>query len=186
MARVPYIDAIDGVSPPGLVALYADIAGLRGSVVNLNRALGNQPAALRAFMGMSRYIRDDADLPDKLRELAVVATGYALDAHYEKYHHIRIARQVGVSEAQLAAFPDWAAADVFDETERAVVAYADQVSRTRTVDDATWAALQAHLPMGQVIDLVLTVGWYHLCAAVLLPLRIETEDVVPSPKVALG
>ena len=186
MARVPYIDAIDGVSPPDLVALYADIAGLRGSVVNLYRALGNQPAALRAFMGMSRYIRDDADLPAKLRELAVVATGYALDVHYEKYHHIRIARQVGVSEAQLAAFPDWSAADVFDETERAVVAYADQVARTRTVDDDTWAALQAHLPPGQVIDLALTVGWYHLCAAVLGPLRIETEDVVPSPRVALG
>lgn len=186
MARVPYVDAIDGVSPPDLVALYADIAGLRGSVVNLNRALANQPAALRAFMGMSRYIRNDAELPDRLRELAVVATGYALDAEYEKYHHIRIARQVGVTEAQLAAFPDWAAAEVFDETERAVLAYADQVARTRTVDDATWAALRRLLPPGQVIDLALTVGWYHLCAAILGPLQIETEDVVPSPRLALG
>ena len=70
MARVPYVDAIEGVSPPDLVALYRDIAGLRGSVLNLNRALGNQPAALRAFMAMSRYIRDDAALPANLRELA--------------------------------------------------------------------------------------------------------------------
>jgi alkylhydroperoxidase family enzyme len=184
MARVPYIDAIDGVSPPDLVALYAGIAGLRGSVVNLYRALGNQPAALRAFMGMSRYIRDDADLPDTLRELAVLATGYALDAAYEIYHHVPIARRVGVGEAQLAAFPDWAASDAFDETERAVLAYADQVARTRTVDDATWAALQARLPRGQVIDLALTVGWYHLCAAILGPLRIETEDAAPGPAVA--
>jgi alkylhydroperoxidase family enzyme len=185
MARVPYIDAIDGVSPPELVALYADIAGLRGSVVNLYRALGNQPAALRAFMGMSRYIRDDADLPANLRELAVLATGYALDAAYEIHHHVPIARRVGVSEAQLAAFPDWAASDAFDDTERAVVAYADQVARTRTVEDDTWAALQERLPRGQLIDLALTVGWYHLCAAVLGPLRIETEEAAPGPT-ALG
>ena len=176
MARVPYIDAIDGVSPPDLVALYADIAGLRGSVVNLYRALGNQPAALRAFMGMSRYIRDAAALPANLRELAVLATAYALDVAYERHHHIPAARRAGVSEAQLAAFPDWAASDAFDATERAVLAYADQVARTRDVDDATFAAIQRALPPGQLIDLALTCGWYHLCAAFLVPLRIEIES----------
>lgn len=185
MARVPYIDAVDGVAPPDLVALYADIAGLRGSVLNLYRALGNQPAALRAFMGMSRYIRDDADLPADLRELAVLATGYALDVDYERYHHLPAARRAGVGEAKLAAFPDWQEAEVFTETERAVLAYAGQVAHARAVDDATWAALQRLLPQGQLIDLALTVGWYHLCAAVLGPLRIETEDVAPPPA-ALG
>ncbi len=183
MARVPYVDAVDGVAPPDLVALYADIAGLRGSVLNLYRALGNQPAALRAFMGMSRYIRDDAALPADLRELAVLVTGYALDAPYEQYHHVPAARRAGVSEAKLAALPTWAAAgDLFTATERAVLAYAEQVSHTRTVDDATWASLQALLPQGQLIDLALTVGWYHLCAAVLGPLQIETEDVAPGPQ----
>ena len=53
------------------------------------------------------------------------------------------------------------------------------------MDDGTWAALQSLLPRGQLIDLALTVGWYHLCAAVLGPLRIETEDVAPGPT-ALG
>ena len=176
MARVPYVDAIEGVSPPDLVALYRDIAGLRGSVLNLNRALGNQPAALRAFMAMSRYIRDDAELPANLRELAVLVVGYTLDAAYEIYHHVPAARRAGVTEAQLAAFPNWAASDAFNPTERAVLAYADQVARTHRADDATFAALQAHLPTGQIVDLTLTIGWYHLCGAVLGALAIETED----------
>lgn len=175
MARVPYVEAVEGESSPQIVALYRDIAGLRGSVHHLHQAMANQPAALRAFMGMSRYIRDDAALPANLRELAVLATAYALDVAYERHHHIPAARRAGVSAAQLAAFPDWADADAFDATERAVLAYADQVARTRDVDDATFAAIQRALPPGQLIDLALTCGWYHLCAAFLVPLRIEIE-----------
>jgi alkylhydroperoxidase family enzyme len=176
VARLPYVDANAGDSIPGLRQLYAEITDLRGSVHNLHRELANQPEALRAFMGMSRYVRDDAQLAPRLRELAVLATAYALDVPYEKIHHIPAARRVGVTEAQLAAFPDWASAEVFDATERAVLGYADQVARRREVDDAIFASLQASLSPGEIVDLALTVGWYHLCAAILGPLLIETED----------
>ena len=176
MARVPYGDPVAGESSPELLRLYEDISALRGAVLNLYRALANQPPALRAFMGMSRYIRDDAELPARLRELAIVATAWALDQPYERFHHIPAARRAGVTDAQLAAFPDWAPSDLFDATERAVLAYAEEVARSRDASDATFAELRARLPLPQIIDLALTVGWYHLAAAVLGPLRIETED----------
>jgi alkylhydroperoxidase family enzyme len=173
MARVPYVD-----QPVGeLVGLYADIAGLRGSVLNLHRVLANQPAALRAFMVMSRQVRDDAVLPARLRELAVLATAYALDVPYEQFHHVPIARRLGISDAQLAALEKGADLNLFDPLERAVIAYADQVARTHDVDDAVFQALRARLSTAEILDLALTVGWYHLCAALLGPLRIETEDV---------
>src|SRR3712207_5425262 len=136
MARVPYVDAREGEAPRELVELYAEIGGLRGSVLNLYRALANQPPALRAFMAMSRYVRDDAALPANLRELAVLVTAYALDAPYELYHHVPAARRAGVTEEQLAALPDWRASAAFDATERAVLAYAEQVARSRDADDA--------------------------------------------------
>src|SRR5262245_57202191 len=173
MARVPYVDEPSGE----LVALYADIAGLRGSVLNLHRVLANQPAALRAFMVLSRHVRDEALLPARLRELAILATAYALDVPYEQFHHVPIARRLGVSEPQLAALAGRADSDLFDPLERAVIAYADQVARRRDVDDAVFATLRARLSDAEILDLALTVGWYHLCAALLGPLRIETEDV---------
>src|SRR5712692_6807425 len=133
MARVPYVP-----DSPDVEQLPREIADLRGSIHNLHRALANQPAALQAFMGMSRYVRDDSSLSPRLRELAVLATGYALEAPYEIHHHLRVARRIGVPEAQVTAFPDWAASAAFDKTERAVLAYADQVARNRQVDDATF------------------------------------------------
>lgn len=180
VARVPYVDATDGPDGP-IATLYRDIAGLRGRVLNLHRALANQPAALRAFMVMSRQVRDDAVLAPNLRELAILATAQVLEAPYEQYHHTPIARAVGVTDAQLAALPTWEQSDAFSPLERAVLGYAQQVSRSRDVDDATFAALQQHLSLEEILDLAVTVGWYHLCAAILGGLRIETEDVAPPP-----
>lgn len=176
MARVPYVESTGPAGNPALAGLYAEIGGLRGSVLNLYRALGNQPAALRAFMTMSRYIRDDADLPAALRELAILAVGYALNAPYEQYHHRPAARAAGVPDEQLAAFPDWREATCWTAIEHAVLTYADEVAREHDCSASTFAAVEQALPRPQLIDLVLTVGWYHLCAAVLGPLRIETED----------
>jgi alkylhydroperoxidase family enzyme len=176
MARVPYVDIMPGDQDRELAELYATIADLRGSVPNLHRALANQPAALRAFMGMSRYVRDDSRLAPRLRELAILATGYALDITYEKHHHVRVARRVGLSEAKLGAFPNWWDSGLFDETELAVLTYADQVARRRDIDDETVATLRQHFGDAAIVDLAVTVGWYHLCAAILVPLRIEIEE----------
>jgi len=175
VARLPYRD-----NDPEIADLYRDIAGLRGSVHNLHRVLANQPAALRAFMGMSRYVRDDSGLPPGLRELAVLATAFALDVEYEKFHHFPAARRVGVSEEKLRAFPDWFSSNHFSEVERAVLAYADAAARRREVDSKTWGVLHRYLTDGQIADLAVTVGWYHLCAAIIGPLGIETERPIES------
>lgn len=175
MARLPYVTTSNRERADDLTMLYQEIADLRGSVHHLHQALANQPSALRAFMGMSRYVRNDAALSPTLRELAVLATAYVLDVEYEKFHHRPAARRAGVTEAQLAAFPDWERADVFSPIERAVLRYADRVARNRSVDDATFQELRSHLSEAELVDLALTVGWYHLCAAIIGPLQIETE-----------
>ncbi len=59
--------------------------------------------------------------------------------------------------------------------ERAVVTYALQVAKERAVDDAAFEELRSLFSDAEITDLVLTVAWYHLCAAVLGPLRVELE-----------
>jgi len=171
MARLPY-----RAEDANVADLYRDIAGLRGSVLNLYRALANQPAALQAFMEMSRYVRDGSSLDPALRELAILATAYSLDVPYEKFHHLPAARRAGVGEDKLAAFPDWRGSDAFGEVERAVLTYADEVARRREVSSDTFDALRRFLSDAEIADLALTVGWYHLCAAIVGPLQIEIED----------
>lgn len=177
MARLPYVEeprAPRTGSEPA-AAVYAEVRSLGRPLLNLYRVLANQPEALRAFLGMSRYIRDQSALPAPLRELTILATAFALGVRYEQVHHLAAARRAGVSEAKLAAFPAWQASAAFDPAERAAMNYAHEVATTRRVRDATFDALRAHFTPPQIIDLALTVGWYHLCGALLEPLEVDVE-----------
>jgi 4-carboxymuconolactone decarboxylase len=177
VAKLPYIE--DPGEPAGATAVasaYAEVRALGRPLLNLYRILANQPPALRAFLGMSRYIRDESALSPPVRELAILATAFALGVRYEQVHHAAAARRAGVSEAKLAAFPAWQTSAAFDQAERAAMGYAHEVAATRRVRDATFETLRAHFTPAQIIDLALTVGWYHLCGALLEPLEVDVEQ----------
>lgn len=190
MARLPYVEDPTPrrgcrPAPPGwadagaggaeVAAAYDEVRALGRPLLNLYRVLANQPRALRAFLGMSRYIRDDNPLPEPLRELVILATAYALGVRYEQVHHLASARRAGVPEDKLAAFPAWQASAAFDAAERAAMAYAHEIATSRRVAGGTFETLRAHFEPAQIVDLTLTIGWYHLCGAVLVPLEVDVE-----------
>lgn len=175
MARLSYVsDAASESTPAG--AIYREIVTRRGKVLNYYRTLANQPAALRAFMDMSRYIREDSGLAPKLRELAILVTALELGSEYEYVHHVEAGRKAGLSETKLASVRDFQSSQVFDTAEQAVMGYAQEVGRSRCTSDATFAALQNVLSDAEIVDLALTVGWYHLGAAFLGGLNVELEE----------
>lgn len=176
MARLPYVELSEPSTSPELAEIRSTILGLGRAVHNHHLVLANQPAALRAFMHMSRYVRDETSISPRLRELAILATAYAKNIPYEIYYHSQAARRAGVSEQQLAALPNWATSDAFDATERVVLSYADQVARRLDVDEATFQELRARFSPGEIVELAMIVGWYHLVSALIGPLHIEVGE----------
>jgi alkylhydroperoxidase family enzyme len=174
VARLPYLEADQSSSPELIHDLYSQINGWGRPVAHLYKVLANQPPALAAFLGMSHYIRDRSSLDPTLREMAILATSRALDQPYERAHHEPLAVAAGIPAVKVAAIAEghWNELGPF---ERAVVAYADQVACRREVDDAVFEQLKDTLTDAELTDLVLTVAWYHLCAAILGPLRVEVE-----------
>jgi alkylhydroperoxidase family enzyme len=148
-ARVPYV-ADDPV--------FARIEAMGRPVLNLYRALANQPAALEAFLSMSRYVRGGSSLDPALREAVILVTARELGSEYEVAHHSH-----GVS------------LDALDERGRCAVDYARSAARTRTCDDALFERLKQHFSTEEIVDLVVTVAWYHLCAVILGTLEVELE-----------
>ena len=160
-ARVPYVK-----DDP----VFARVEAMGRPVLNLYRALANQPAALEAFLDMSRYVRSGSSLDAGLRELVILATAHELGQAYEVAHH-----RGGVEPAKAAAVGPGGSLGALDERERCAVEYARSAARTRSCDDATFRRLESHFPAEQIVDLVVTVGWYHLCAVILGSLQIELE-----------
>jgi 4-carboxymuconolactone decarboxylase len=172
VARLPYLDK--GASP-AVDEAYAQVERLGRPVLNLYRMLANQPPALAAFLEMSRYVRDDSSLDPSLRELVILATAYELDQPYEMAHHTAAATRVGIPAAKIAAAGRTRSASDLSPAEACAVDFARQVAKTRTCDDVLFRKLEAHFSPPQIVDLVVTTAWYHLCAVILSSLKVERE-----------
>jgi alkylhydroperoxidase family enzyme len=175
MARLPYLDAEHSAQPELVATLYARIGRWGRPVGHLYKVLANQPPALEAFLGMSHYIRDQSSLSDSVREIAVLGTARALGQPYERAHHEPVALSAGIPADTIAAI---AAGETggLDPLLRAVVAYADQVASRHDVEEEVLDELRRGLTDAELTDLVVTVAWYHLCAAILGPLHVELEQ----------
>ena len=172
MARLRYVDP--GASTAADAA-YAEIGRMGRPILNLYRALANQPPALAAFLQMSRYVRSESSLEPGLRELVILATAHELKQAYELSHHTQAAQRVGVSPEKIAAVAQGEPVDLLSEPEQCAVEFARQVALTRTCDDQLFGRLQSAFSDEQIVDLVVTTAWYHLCAVILGSLRVGLE-----------
>jgi 4-carboxymuconolactone decarboxylase len=174
MTELPLVQ-VDGGLDPITRSVFREISAIRGEVTNLFRVIANEPTLLPAFFAMSRRVRDESTLPPRVCELAILATALTIGSRYEIAHHLVEAELVGISREEIARLvePDLSS---FPKDERSVIAYARQVAAERNVDDATLQDVLAALGESGTAELAVIVGWYHLVAAVVGPLRIAVES----------
>jgi 4-carboxymuconolactone decarboxylase len=160
---------------PAVDHLYAEIERLGRPVLNLYRVLANQPPALAAFLEMSRYVRSGSSLDPGLRELVILATAHELGQDYEVAHHTEIAERLGVDPSKVAALTPGGSLDAFTPAERCAIEFARQTAHTSSSDEETFRRLRSLFSNEQIVDVVVTAAWYHLCAVILGSLGVELE-----------
>jgi alkylhydroperoxidase family enzyme len=113
----------------------------------------------------------------RLREIMIHRTCARCGAEYEwGVHAIAFGQPLGLSDAQLAATVHGGPDDpIWSEPERAVLRLADELHDTARVSDATFAELERHFGPEQIIELVVTAGWYHTISFVIDAARVERE-----------
>ncbi|WP_433475057.1 carboxymuconolactone decarboxylase family protein [Spirillospora sp. CA-142024] len=180
MARVPYLyrqDAGSEVQP-----LYDRLEAERKvPTANIFLALAHAPAQLDAFLSYANALRDASELSPALRELAILTVGYATGSTYEIAHHRSHALKAGVTPEQLAEVPTFESADVFDESERAVMRLARESTLQVDVPADVWKAASAHLTDRQMVELTLTIAWYNSGVRIMGMLDIELESGYAKP-----
>jgi len=176
VARLPYIG---GGTSRAVDELYGEIERMGRPVLNLYRVLANQPPALAAFLGASRYVRSASALDPQLRELVILATAHELGQEYEVVHHTDAAARAGLAPQKVSAVAPGGSLETFSPRERCAVEVAQQLARTRTCDDALWHRVDSLFSADEIVDLVFTTAWYHLCAVILGSLQVELEANLP-------
>jgi alkylhydroperoxidase family enzyme len=144
-------------------------------VLHLYRLLAWAPGLLPAWMEFAHALRFKTTTPAALRELMIVRSGQLQEAEYEWKHHWAAALDEGVPEQKLLALHAWRSSDLYDETERAVLALAEDTAVGRGASDDTMKALQAVLPNEQVVELVIVASFYACVGRVVNSLGVPIE-----------
>ena len=92
--------------------------------------------------------------------------------------HCKSLRAAGFSEEQIKSIPGWGSSSCFDELERAVLSYTDDlVLAGGRVPDSTFEVLKKHLSDEEILELTYTTCTYELHATMCRALRLEYDDV---------
>ena len=174
MARVRLLSN-DEVAPE-IREMFEKIEANGFRVLNLFRIMAHCPRLGRHFMRLGNSILFKGSIPANLRELAILRVGNINQANYEWTHHIPIALQAGVKKEQIEDIPDWEKSKNFNEQERAVLRYTDEVTKNIRVSDGTFDALRSFLKEEAIVELTTTIGYYGMVSRILEALKVELEN----------
>jgi 4-carboxymuconolactone decarboxylase len=133
------------------------------------------PALAKAFLTFNNHIATASTVSKRIRELLILRIGWLRGAEYEFVQHLILARQAGLSEAELQRIqlgpdaPGWAPEDA--DLLRAV----DELHAHACIQDQTWAALEARFDTRQLLDIIFAVGCYDVLAMVFKSAGVSLE-----------
>ncbi|MBT9447533.1 MAG: carboxymuconolactone decarboxylase family protein [Hyphomonadaceae bacterium] len=160
----------------------AGAAGVSEQMVPLSvfRILLRHPAVAEELAStLTTLLFRGNKLDERLRELIIMRIGWRTGSVYEWTQHWRVARGLGIPEADLAATRDWQAAPNLTEADRTVLQATDDTLDEGMISDATWEACCRHLATdAERIELVVAIGNWTMFSQLLKSLRVPLEDGV--------
>jgi 4-carboxymuconolactone decarboxylase len=119
----------------------------------------------------------EATVPLDLRELMIDRTCALAGAEYEwGVHAVAFGAAAGLDERQVRATAlGGAQEECWSAEQRCVLELAEQLHATSTVSEVLWMQLRERFEDEQIIELIVTAGWYHVIAYLCNALAIAPE-----------
>ena len=177
MPIVPY-KPVDIQEPRDLVESIRSRRG--GALLNLDRMLLYSPAFATGWNHFLGTVRNDLEIPAKLRELSICTVAKLNKADYEFIQHSPEFLQAGGSKQQLLALQQLETntyqKSLFDPTEQAVIQLSLEMTQSVQVSKKTMDTIKAVLANDQhLVELVGIIATYNMVSRYLVALGIEPE-----------
>jgi 4-carboxymuconolactone decarboxylase len=142
-----------------------------GATLNIFATFAHHPKLMKRWMVFGNHVLAKSTLPARDRELLILRTGW-------NCQHVAIARGIGVTDAEIAMIAIGPDAEGWDPFEAQLLRAADELHSDQSLSDATYQALSETYAEPQLLDLVFTVGQYHVVSMALNSMRVERDDGV--------
>ena len=115
-------------------------------------------------------------LEPRVRELMILRTCARCGAEYEwGVHATFFGESVGLTPAEVDATTTGDDAAFSNPRDRVVIQTADELHDAAALSDATYAELEPHFTPPQILELVITSGWYHTISFVINAAGVQLE-----------
>ena len=138
-------------------------------------ALLLSPAVGTALQEVGAAVRYGSELPDRVRELAILRVAGYWGCAFERTAHETIGRAVGLSEPEIAAAGAGTQPDLADPTESIALAVVEALVLRGDLGDEEYARAVDRLGERGVFELTALVGYYATLALQLRVFRADEE-----------
>jgi alkylhydroperoxidase family enzyme len=115
-------------------------------------------------------------LPSVDTELVILRVAHLRASDYELQHHRRLGRRRGLDEQTQQSIFSWPAESAgLTPRQQALLSATDEFITERSISDATWQQLAAHLDRRQLIEFCMLAGQYDGLAATMSALEIPLD-----------
>jgi 4-carboxymuconolactone decarboxylase len=153
--------------------------GLLGdSTLNIFATFAHHPKLMKRWMVFGNHVLAKSTLPARDRELLILRTGWNCRAPYEWGQHVAIARALGVTDEEVTRIAAGPEADGWEPFDACLLRAADELHNDQSITDETYRALCDRYAEPQLLDLVFTVGQYHVVSMALNSMRVQRDDGV--------
>lgn len=170
---------------PAQKAMIANLmAGPRGARTGLAgpfNVLLRTPQLGDQLQKLGEYIRFQSSLPARLNELAILMTARHWTSQFEWHAHYIFALEAGLNREIADAIAAGQRPARLRPDEAAIYEFCAQLLVKKQVSDDAFAAVKALFGEAGVVDLIGTVGYYHIISMVLNVDRYPLPDGVPTP-----
>jgi alkylhydroperoxidase family enzyme len=170
MARLPYVDP--ATAPEAVRAVLEQLP----VPLNIFRMMAHAESSFRPLLRLGGTILGSQKLDGKLRELAILRVARLSGAEYEWVQHVPIAKDAGATEAQIDALArEDSTADCFDDVERLVLCFTDEVVKDVRASDATFDEMTKRFEPREIVELILAIGFYMTMARLMETTGIDLD-----------
>jgi 4-carboxymuconolactone decarboxylase len=182
MARIPYASPEQYDELMRNIRLPEDMAR-----TNAFGMLAHAPAIGSSVLKLIHSILTAADLDFFVHELVILRVSQRTQAWYAWTQHIAIARAIGLSDAQTAALARGdAPEEVFSPRERVALAFTDELLEKPRVSDDTFSQVRDWFSTREVVELMITIGYFRMIGALLTSLDVELDPPRAEELLELG
>ena len=151
------------------------IRGLRGP----GGILLHSPELSRFARPLNRYLRHEAGLGGRVRELAILTTARELDSQFEWAAHEPEALSEGISQEIIEVIKHRRDTNGLDEADAIVIELGREIFGARRVASATFARSLRQFGRRALVDLVALMGNYAGTAALLTAFDMQLDPGQP-------